>query len=117
MNLLVLGASSDIAKECSIIFGQKGFSLSLACRNPHLMSEFTQTLYDSYKIESKTYKFDILKLSNHKELLTELKEPPDGVICFIGYYGINSNASIDVNERTMIINSNYVSVVNFLTTI
>tara|TARA_B100000315_G_scaffold43802_1_gene38748 strand:+ start:3286 stop:4014 length:729 start_codon:yes stop_codon:yes gene_type:complete len=117
LNLLVLGASSDIAKECSIVFGKNGFSLSLVCRDPQNLVNFSKNLKNRYEIDNKLYKFDILKKTNHNKLINSLTEIPDGVICFIGYYGNNKLALNDHIERKLIIDSNYTSIIEFLSTI
>ncbi|MEI9917747.1 MAG: SDR family oxidoreductase [Bacteroidota bacterium] len=97
MNILILGASSDIGVALANEFTRRGDTVTLASRNP----------------QGKEIRFDALNFEGHLAWFNGL-ELPDVTICLFGYLGDQKKAQQDWNESKKIIDSNYTGAVSIL---
>ena len=67
-NVLILGATSDIAKALAKQFAQKGYTLILAARNAEQrLSSVSKDLKIRYEVPVSIVEFDALNFDGHKE--------------------------------------------------
>jgi len=113
--LLILGATSDIARACAHRFAADGFNLVLAARNPDALGSDTKDLKIRYGIEVKTVLFDALATEGHCSFFQSLDPVPDGVLCAIGTMKGNEDAMSDPEKLKAIMDTNLTGPVAFLT--
>jgi short-subunit dehydrogenase len=112
---LILGATSDIAKELAKELAKQGFHLQLSARDPQLLSKVVEKLNVKYPlIRIEGIALDIEEISTHTEFYDSLSPKPDMVICAIGYLGKESLAQTDANESMQILGVNFTYLVPLL---
>ena len=75
--VLILGANSDVAKQCILQYLAKGFSVISASRNLKSLGDFVEENHlDQSKIEIKY--FDATDFSSHQKFYDELLIKPNG---------------------------------------
>lgn len=116
-HLLILGASSDIAKALAKEYARKGYSLYLAGRNTEELQKNAGDLSIRFNIEAKASFFNILDFESHKAFYSSLTPKPDGVACVVGYLGNQEQAGKDFKETKKIIDTNYTGCVSILNVI
>ncbi|NOZ14253.1 MAG: SDR family oxidoreductase [Acidobacteria bacterium] len=104
--LLILGATSDIARACAHRFAADGFSLVLAARKPDELDRDVKDLQIRYDIEVKTVPFDVLDMEQHRAFFQSLNPLPDGVLCAIGTMNGNEDAMSDPQKLKVILDTN-----------
>jgi len=112
--LLVIGATSDIAKATAREYASHGFDLYLACRSPDDMTGFVQDLKIRSGRNTQSLALDILDYDSHKGFYDALEEKPAGILVAAGYLGEQATAQYDFDEVARIINTNYTGIVNLL---
>lgn len=114
MNVLILGATSDIAIACAEKYLMEGHHLSLAARNVEQLNIIAKDLEIRHDIEVNQYVFDALDYANHDSFYNGLKDKPDIVIWAIGILGDQEEAQNSWKMSGNIIGANYTSAVSFL---
>jgi decaprenylphospho-beta-D-erythro-pentofuranosid-2-ulose 2-reductase len=115
MNLLILGANSDIAQEIARQFASKASaSITLASRNMEELHRQVQDLSIRHGIFCKAVYFDALDYASHLTFFRSLNPMPDGVVVAFGLLGKRENAQRDSEESIKIIETNYSGAVSIL---
>ena len=109
-NVLILGANSDIAKACALLFNQKGFSITLASRD----IEALRTFNTQEKFNADITFFDALDFISHPSFYQSLTIRPDVVICAFGYLTENMNAFTHFEEAEKVMDTNFKGAVSIL---
>ena len=92
--VLILGANSDVAKQCILQYLAKGFSVIAASRNLKSLENFSNENHlDQSKIEIKY--FDATDFSSHQKFYDELLIKPNIVIYSAGFLVENQKALQD----------------------
>lgn len=112
--ILILGAKSDIAKAISKRYASQGCDLILAARDVKSLSEFAEDLKASSKISVDLKEFDALDIASHETFIRSLKIQLHGIICCVGYLGIQQQAQEDTAERLKIIQTNYTGCISII---
>lgn len=112
--VLILGASSDIAKATARQYARKGYTLYLAGRNAETLDAFSKDLTIRYKVTAKAVSFDADQVSTHESFYKAITPAPDVVVCAFGYLGDQEKAERDWNESNRIIQANYTGAVSIL---
>ena len=112
--ILILGATSDMAKACGELFGKKGFELILAARNVQRLEPYASDLKIRYGIKSELLEFNAVDYESHPAIVSNLPESCEVVICAFGYLGDQLKAEEEWQESKMIIESNYLGAVSIL---
>jgi short-subunit dehydrogenase len=110
--ILILGASSDIAKALAHKFGQNGHNLYLAGRNLEELNIEASNLQIRYGIKAKAFRFDALAYSSHQLFYSSLKPKPEGLIFAVGYLGDQKTAQKNFDEFKLILDTNFTGVVS-----
>lgn len=112
--VLILGASSDIAKATARQYAQKGYTLLLAGRSAETLEAFSKDLTIRYKVTAKFVAFDADDIASHAIFYQKLSPAPDVVVCAFGYLGDQDVAQTSWEESNRIIQTNYTGAVSIL---
>ena len=112
--LLVLGASSDIAKEVACEYAKEGYNLYFAGRNINDLQRDASDISIRFDVKVKVCHFDVLDFNSHQQFYDSLSSSPEGVVCAIGYLGNQEKSQIDFTETKKIIDTNFTGCVSVL---
>jgi short-subunit dehydrogenase len=115
MNVLILGANSDIAKATAREFARNGAdSICLAGRDTEKLNPQATDIQIRHQVTTYALAFDALNYESHAAFYGRLPVQPDVVICVFGYLGDQEVASSHFNEAAKVIDSNYKGAVSIL---
>lgn len=114
MNILILGAKSDIARALAHEYAKNGHHLYLAARNSHTLAADVSDLKLRYNINVKTFEFDAKNYESHAGFYQQFSPKPDVVICVFGVMYEQKEAEKDwvLAENTLAVN--YIGAVSIL---
>lgn len=104
---LIIGATSDIARELTYFFAQDGFILDLAARNATELERTKADLENRFAVEVQAFYLDIEIKETIDNFIESYNTIPDVVVFAIGYLGNQKLAEINLEEATKITNINY----------
>ncbi len=110
--ILIVGATSDIAKSVAREYAKVGYNLYLSGRDIERLEDFAKDLKISTQKEIKLIELDILDFESHQKFYNSLEPKPVGVISAVGYLGDQKRALIDFQESKKIIDTNYTGIVS-----
>jgi len=113
-NVLILGATSDMAVAIARQLAIEGYSITLAARNTERLSALEGDLRVRHKAMVSSVMFDALDFDSHETFYYSLPEKPDIVICVFGLLGDQTLAQTDWAHAQQIIASNYTGAVSIL---
>lgn len=110
--VLILGANSDVAKQCIKQYTAKGFSVIAASRDTKSLDEFVQI----NNLESKVtvLYFDAVDFDSHQKFYDELTVKPDIVVYAAGFLVDNEKALRDFKGTRQMMMVNYMGAVSIL---
>ena len=112
-NVLILGANSDVAKECAKLYLNKSFKVIMASRNLDEMKNFiNENHLNSDKIELKY--FDAVDFASHQKFYDELHSKPNIVLYSAGFLVQNNEAFQDFEKTLTMMQTNYCGAVSVL---
>jgi short-subunit dehydrogenase len=112
--MLILGATSDMARAVARRFAGEGWSLILAARNTALLERLSKDIQVRTGREVVSVSFDVLDTDSHKAFWENLSERPDAVFCAVGYLGDQKLAEKDFSQVQRIVLTNYVGILSIL---
>lgn len=111
--VLLLGANSDVAKQCILQYLAKGFSIVASSRNLASLESFVrENNIDSLKITLKH--FDAADFSSHQKFYDDLSVKPNIVIYAAGFLVENQKALHDFSSAKQMMEVNYMGAVSIL---
>ncbi len=113
-NVLILGATSDMAQAIAKKYVAEGWSLTLAALEPELLESIASDLRVRSEVEIHAVEFDALDFSNHRNFYESLETKPDAVICVFGYMGDQELARTDLDEVRKTIDINFTGAASIL---
>lgn len=113
--VLLLGATSDVAKALALQYHKRGYALLLAGRNIADLESFIAGLPGQGSAQA--IHFDATDFSGHSAWVDALPQLPAITICVFGYLGDHERALSDWAEAHRIIDSNYTGAVSILNVI
>jgi len=111
---LVLGATSDIAKELIYLFAKDGYILDLVARRMQELERIKNDLEIRHKVEVNNYFMDIEDFKTIKKFLNVYNHNPDVVVFAMGYLGNQKLAETNNEEAIKITNINYTNQIPLL---
>lgn len=115
--VLILGATSAIARGTAAAFARRGHPLYLAGRDLEELRRDAADLAIRYGVEVRFGSFDAEATEHHasflQRIVSELGEPA-GVLVAFGYLGDQARAAGDFRETQAIINRNFIGAVSIL---
>jgi decaprenylphospho-beta-D-erythro-pentofuranosid-2-ulose 2-reductase len=112
--VLILGASSDIAKAAARQYARKGATLFLAGRNEETLQGLARDLSIRHNVIAKFVPFDADDIGSHASFYKSISPVPDVVVCAFGYLGDQETAQSNWDECNRIIQANYTGAVSIL---
>lgn len=111
--VLLLGANSDVAKQCILQYLEKGFSIIASSRNLASLENLVRdNNIDSSKIILKY--FDAADFSSHQKFYNDLSVKPNIVIYAAGFLVENQKALHDFEGAKQMMEVNYIGAVSIL---
>lgn len=116
-NILIIGATSSIARATAMQFAARGCNLYLLSRDEDELGRIATDLMIRYPIQVKYSVFDMEDITHHQQawqqVLTQMRQI-DGVLLAAGYLG-QSLKPQDLAEQEKIITINFTGAVSILT--
>lgn len=109
--LLVLGATSDIARATALAFGKNGWNVQLAGRNMQALQPIASDLSIRTGMHANVFAFDALQADAHIRLWESLPECPDALLCAVGLLGNQVEAQKDAAKAEVILRTNFTGLV------
>lgn len=113
-SLLILGASSDIARAIARKFASQGWDILLAGRDPELLSRDAADLRLRYKVNAESLKFDALDFESHARFWDGINQKPSAVACVFGYLGDQKISENNWAETKRVVDTNFTGAVSIL---
>ncbi|MDR6922140.1 MULTISPECIES: SDR family NAD(P)-dependent oxidoreductase [Chryseobacterium] len=112
-NVLILGANSDVAKQCIKQYIEKGFSVMAASRDTRSLEKFvTENSLDASKI--RILYFDAVDFDSHQSFYDSLPAKPHIVVYAAGFLVDNEKALKDFKGASQMMQVNYMGAVSIL---
>lgn len=111
--VLILGANSDVAKQCILQYLEKGFAVTAASRNLTSLENFVRENNLNSDQITLTY-FDAADFPSHQKFYDELPAKPHIVIYAAGFLSQNHVALQDFNQAFQMMQVNYAGAVSIL---
>lgn len=115
--VLITGASSDIAKAIAREYAKIGYDLILTGRHDEPLQSLKSDLECRFQVKVNTVALDINKLTEHEHHIENLPDSLIGCVVAVGYLGDQSLAERETGERLNIMQTNFVSIANYLSLI
>ncbi|WP_127477991.1 SDR family oxidoreductase [Sulfurivermis fontis] len=115
--ILILGATSAIARGAAAAWAQRGYRLYLAGRDVESLRRDAADLTIRYGVAVHFGAFDAAAHDSHAAFLQRVTEEMgelEGVLLAFGYLGSQARAAADFRETLIIINRNFVDAVSIL---
>ena len=112
--ILILGATSDIAKATANEYARNGYGIQLAARNTEKLDVIAKDLEARYQLPVSCHAFDALDYSSHGPFWNKLPHRPDVSLCAFGYLGKQEKGQANWEEARQIIEANYTGAVSIL---
>lgn len=115
MNLLFLGANSDMALAIARKFADaERADVVLASRDLDRLEKRARDLEVRYRVRTEALFFDACDYGSHQSFYEALDPRPDGVVLAFGAYADQSTVGDDLNEARHLIRSNFTGAVSIL---
>ncbi|KFF25155.1 SDR family NAD(P)-dependent oxidoreductase [Chryseobacterium vrystaatense] len=112
-NVLILGANSDVAKQCIKQYLEKGFSVTAASRDTGSLEKFVgENNLDSSKIA--IIYFDAVDFDSHQKFYNTLPVKPHIAVYAAGFLVDNEKALRDFKGTKQMMQVNYMGAVSIL---
>ncbi len=112
-SVMILGANSDVAKECAKLYLQKDFRVMMASRNLESMEKFIKENHLNADQMDLLY-FDAVDFATHQKFYTELPFKPNVVLYSAGFLVQNEDAFQDFDKTLQMMHTNYSGAVSIL---
>ena len=113
-NILILGATSDIAIACAHEFARNGYGIQLAARKQDKLKVIARDIEVRYQMPVSCHSFDALDYDSHSAFWKKLPQRPDVTLCAFGYLGMQEKAQEDWKEARQVIDTNYTGAASIL---
>lgn len=110
--VLILGANSDVAKQCILQYVGKGFSIIAASRNTHSLENFVQQNNIISKVS--VLSFDAADFDSHQKFYNQLPIKPHLVVYAAGFLVDNEKALSDFKGAQQMMTVNYMGAVSIM---
>ncbi len=115
MNLLILGANSDVAFALARQFAETEHAdLWLASRDVGMLEKKARDITVRYGVKTHTCFFDAQNHESHQAFYGDLNPRPDGVIITFGHLGDQPAAQKDFGEALRIFETNFIGAASIL---
>ena len=116
-NVLILGATSDIAQAMAKKYAAEGWSLTLAAKNTEALAAVAGDLRVRTEAPVETKLFEATDFAAHKAWYASLTAPPDVVIAAFGYMSDQALVRSDIEDIQRTIDINFTGMATILSVI
>ncbi len=113
-SVLILGASSDIARAVARRYAALGRTVILAARDPDPIEADAADLAVRFGVTAEVRRLDILDTAAHAGFLDALPTLPDTVLCLVGLLGTQGVDEIDPVRADIVWRTNFNAPAAFL---
>lgn len=113
-HVLIIGATSDVAKACAHLYAKNHYRLSLAGRNLVALQLLAKDIHIRYGVSCECLELDVLDISKHQTFVDSLIDFPEITLCFAGYLGNQQQALHKWDETERILQTNFTGVVSVI---
>lgn len=110
--VLILGANSDVAKQCILQYVEKGFEIIAASRNTDSLNDFVEK--NNLASAASVMYFDATDFDSHQRFYDELHVKPHVVVYAAGFLVENSEALRNFQGTQQMMKVNYMGGVSIL---
>lgn len=112
ISVLILGANSDVAKECILLYTAKGYKVMAASRSTEQLEDFVKR----YNLTRQVYVlyFDATDFDSHREFYEQLPSKPTIVLYAAGFLKDNEEALVDWHGSYQMMKVHYCGAVSIL---
>lgn len=115
MNILILGANSDVAHATAKIFAKlEQASFYLASRDMSSLEKKAADLKSRYNVLATVVHFDALNYDSHRSFYDHLTPKPDGVILAFGHYANQEQEQKNFADARKTMEINYLGAASIL---
>lgn len=111
-SILILGASSDMAKATALRYAKAGYPLILAARDTAMLERDASDINLRYGIEVNTVTFDVTDTATHPDFFKMHKNTVEGVISFVGFMGEQETSQKDFAQAERVVMTNYTGLIS-----
>lgn len=112
--VLIVGATSDIARELGHVYGKAGYDLVLAARKSERLKNDQSDFQIRYTIKTELLELDVTDYDSHAPALASVLGDCEGVLLVAGYLGDHEKAKSDWDESQQILATNFNGAVSIL---
>lgn len=112
--ILIVGATSDIAKELAREYAKNGYNLYLAALAHESLSNFAKDLHIRHDIDVISRHINVTEFYSHQNFYDSLNPKPFGVVLVSGYMTDQKECEVDLSKMLNTINVNYTGAVSIL---
>lgn len=105
--ILLLGATSDMARAVARTFAASGYDVRLAGRSLAALEDDARDLRARTGAEVQVFAFDVLDTPSHAAFVDSLPEVPQVAVCAVGLLGDQQRAEHDWPHAETILRSNF----------
>lgn len=106
-HVLILGATSDMARAVAREYARKGYDLYLAARETDRVGELATELATQHGVEARTLPFDARSVAGHEAFFAALDPVPAGVVCLVGTMGRGPAPPEDMEDLREVVETNF----------
>lgn len=110
MSVLILGATSPIARATAVEYAKRGHAIAVAARDLDEARRIASDLRIRHQIEAKAYRFDAVDVDAHPTLVDEVEEQLGDVaiaLVAFGHMGDQEQSQDDFESARRVIDINY----------
>ena len=85
--VLILGATSDIARCLAEEYARRGYDLFLAARASEGLGDLATGLSERHRVKVALMNFEVRNIAGHEALFHSLDPMPEGIVCLVGTLG------------------------------
>ncbi len=116
-NVLILGATSDMAQAIAKKFAAEGWSLSLAALEQEMLDTIAADLRIRSSAPVEAYPFNATDFEGHAAFYASLKTKPDVVVAAFGYMSDQEKVRNDLTDIRRTIDINFTGMATMLSVI
>lgn len=105
--VLILGATSGMARAIARAFAAEGHDLMLAARGVSRLEDDRADLVTRHGVEVSLHAFDALDLDAHAAFVSGLPELPEIAVCAVGAMGTQDENAADPKTGVMVMRANF----------
>ena len=105
-SVLILGATSDIARAIARRYASRDAALQLAGRDSAALAREAEDLRQRHRVAVSVHRVDMLDPATHGPFLEGLDPLPDVAVCVVGWMGDQAGNARDPDQAARVIETN-----------